>query len=311
MGVKVLVTARSFSQNDKTPKEMLLNKGYEIISNPFGRIMTENEIAELIEDVDGVILGVDPFGKDIFQRAQKLKVISRYGVGIDNIDKDSADSRNIPIYRTVGANTQAVADYAFGLMLDLTRKIAFIDRECRKGNWKKIKTREMNGKVLGLIGFGAIGKAVAKRGTGFNMRVLVYDPFVNQEMAREYGVELVELDQLYAESDFISLHVPLIDATYHMINADVFKAMKPTAVLVNTARGGIVDEEAMYQALKSGEIAAAGVDVFDVEPPSNPALMELDNLLVGAHCAASSVEAIDKMSYMAAENLIKGLEERN
>ena len=311
MGFKILVTARSFSKNDETPKKMLLQKGYEVISNPYGRIMTEDEIMELIHDVDGIILGVDPFGKGVFEQAKKLKVISRYGVGTDNIDKESASERDIPIFRTVGANTEAVADYAFGLMLDLTRKIAFIDRQCRNGNWTKIKTREMNGKVLGLIGFGAIGKAVARRGAGFNMKIMVYDPYANIEEAKRLGVELVGLKTLYRDSDFISLHVPLVEETTHMINREAFRAMKPSAVVVNTARGGIVDEAALLEALQTGEIAAAGVDVFDVEPPANPDLMKLDNLLVGAHCAASSIEAIDKMSYMAAENLIHALEMNN
>jgi len=308
--IKVLITPRSFAENDVMPLQKLEAEGYELIRNPYGRIMTENEIMEFICDVDGVILGVDPFGRKVMEKASKLQVISRYGVGLDNIDLCCAEEKGIRIYRTVGANTDAVADYAFGLMLDLTRKITFIDRACRQGNWKKIKTAEMYSKVLGVVGLGAIGKAVAKRSQGFNMPVLAYDPYEDPDYASASNIEYVSLERLLKESDFISLHLPLNEQTRHMIGTKEFKNMKSTAILVNTARGGIVDESALYNALKNNEIAAAGIDVFDKEPPDNKGLMDLDNLIVGAHCAASSVEAIDNMSRMAVENLIDGLEQR-
>ncbi|PKM96305.1 MAG: hydroxyacid dehydrogenase [Firmicutes bacterium HGW-Firmicutes-1] len=307
MAYKILITPRSFSQSSEVARQMLLDKGYELLNNPYDRIMSKEEMKELIKDVDGVILGVDPFDKEIIQAAEKLKVISRYGVGLDNIDIDYAKQLDIPVLRTVGANSDAVADYAFGLMLDLTRKITFIDKECRKGNWKKIKTSEMNNKIIGIIGLGAIGKGVAKRALGFDMNVLAFDLFKDDDYAKANHVKYTDLETIYKTADFISIHLPLNEDTHHMIDYKEFEMMKKTTILVNTARGGIVNEDALYDALKNHKIMAAGVDVFETEPPKNLMLMELDNLIVGAHCAASSNEAIDNMSLMAAQNLIKAL----
>lgn len=308
MGYKILVTPRSFSQNSEVPKQMLLDKEFELVANPFGRIMSKEEMMTLVQDVDGIILGVDPFDKDIISAAPKLKMISRYGVGLDNVDVEAANEGNIEVKRTVGANSDAVADYAFGLMLDLTRKITLIDRECRKGNWKKIKTSEMNHKTIGIIGLGAIGKGVAKRAQGFDMKVLAFDMFKDEIYAEANDITFTDLETIYKEADFISLHLPLTEETHHMISTDQFNRMKDSAIIVNTARGGIMDEEAMYVALRDGTIGAAGVDVFEQEPPKNPKIMDLDNLVIGAHCAASSLEAIDNMSMMAARNLIEGLD---
>ncbi len=311
MSFKILITPRSFSQNSDEPRNTLIDKGYELIDNPYGRIMTEEEIGKLVEDVDGIILGVEPFSKSVMERAKKLKVISRYGVGTDNIDLDYAREREIRVFRTVGANTDAVAEYAFGLMLDLARKITYIDKQCHTGNWQKIKTTEINKKTLGLIGFGAIGRTVAKRASGFEMHVIAFDPYADADAAVEMGVKLVDLDTLYRASDFISLHLPLTMDTKDLINEAAFAKMKQTAIFVNTARGGVVNEQALYTALKSGQIAGAGIDVFETEPPAIPEMLELDNLVVGAHCAASTLEAIDNMSSMAVENLINGLSERS
>lgn len=300
---KVLITPRSFGQNSDAPWKALEENGFDIVRNPFERIMTEEEMAEIIGEFDAVILGVDPMTKAVLEKADNLKVISRYGVGLDNIDLEYAKERNIAVYRTVGANANAVADYAFGLMLDITRKIAFIDRECRKGNWKKIKTAEMWHKTIGILGLGAIGKGVAKRASGFEMRILAYDPFPDKEFAEKYNIEFVDLKTILQEADFFSLHLPLTEETRNLISFDEFKLMKKNAIIVNTARGAIIDENALYQALETNQIMGAGVDVFEQEPPSNLDFMKLENIIIGSHCAASSIEAIDNMSSIAVENL--------
>lgn len=307
MGYKILVTPRSFSQNSQEPREILLKYGFEIITNPYGRIMTMDEIKELVKDVDGVILGVDPFGKEVMENAENLKVISRYGVGLDNIDMEYAKSKGITVHRTVGANSNAVADYAFGLMMDVSRKISFIDRQCRAGDWKKIKTTEMWNKTIGILGLGAIGKGVAKRASGFNMKVLAYDVFKDEEYAKAHDITYVDLNTLLSESDFISLHLPLTSDTKDLISYREFNQMKNSAIIVNTARGGVMNEEALYDALKNNKIYGAGIDVFEKEPPENKAFIDLDNIILGSHCAASSLEAIDNMSMLAVENLIKEL----
>lgn len=303
--MKVLVTPRSFGRNDNSVFKQLEDAGWQVTTNPVDRILTEDEMVDHIKGYDAVILGVDPMNAKILEAADKLKVISRYGVGLDNVDVNFAQSKGIAVYRTVGANANAVADYAFGLMLDVTRKISFIDRECRKGSWHKIKTNEMWGKTIGILGLGAIGKGIAKRASGFNMTILAYDPYVDEEFAKTYGVTYVDLDTLLKKADFISLHLPLTDETRNLISDREFDLMKDEAVIVNTARGAVINEKALYEALKNNKILGAGIDVFDQEPPQHRSFTELDNVVIGSHCAASSNEAIDNMSHIATENLLK------
>jgi D-3-phosphoglycerate dehydrogenase len=307
MAFKILITPRSFGQNDSRPWDLLKEKGYELITNPYGRIMTEEEMIDSIKDVDGIILGVDPCSKKVLEKAKSLKCISRYGVGLDNIDLEYAKKMNIPVHRTMGANSNAVADYAFGLMLNITRKISHIDRECRSGNWKKIKTSEMWKKTIGIIGLGAIGKGVAKRASGFNMNVLAYDLYKDEKYAKENNIEYVDLETIYKNADFISLHLPLTSDTKDLISYNEFDMMKDTAVVVNTARGGVINEDALFDALNNKKILGAGIDVFEQEPPSNDKFTQLDNIVIGSHCAASTKEAIDNMSLMATKNLIDSL----
>ena len=308
MSYKVLATPRSFGKNNPKPIEMLKEKGYEVIINPYGRIMTEEEMIEQINDIDGIVIGVDPLNINVLKHAKKLKVISKYGVGIDNIDIAYAKGAEIPVTRTVGANANAVADYAMALLLAVGRKVALIDKECRKLNWNKITTVEMWGKTLGLVGLGSIGKGVAKRALGFNMKVQAYDLFQDEEYAKENNIEYVSLETLLKESHFISLHLPLTKATKNLISYKEFEMMKDKAVIINTARGGIIDEEALFWALKENKIWGAGIDVFEEEPPKNKELLNLDNIVIGSHCAASTYEATDNMGIMAAQNLIECLE---
>ncbi len=301
---KVLITPRSFGKNSKEPFRSLEESGFEIVMNPFNRIMTQGEMASIISAYDAVILGVDPMNKSVLEKATKLKVISRYGVGLDNIDLEYAKELGIAVYRTVGANSNAVADYAFGLMLNVVRKINYIDKECRRGNWNKITTSEMWSKTIGIVGLGTIGKGMAKRAAGFNMKVLAYDTYKDEAYAKENNIEFVDLNTLLKSSDFISLHLPLMEETKNLISFDEFAMMKSNAVIVNTARGAVINEDALYTALKTRTILGAGIDVFDQEPPENKEIVELDNIVIGSHCAASSVEAIDNMSIFSVENLV-------
>jgi D-3-phosphoglycerate dehydrogenase len=293
MGFKILVTPRSFTKNPE-PLRMLEAQGYEIILNPHGRILTKFEMIELIRDVDGIIVGVDPLDHEVLEHATKLKCISKYGVGTDNIDLVKAEQMGIAVTITLGANKEAVADYTFALMLAVARKITEIDSECRLGNWTKITTIDVWDKTLGLVGLGNIGKGVARRAKGFQMRTIAYDLYQDQAYADANQIEYVSLDTLLAESDFISIHLPLTDQTHHLIGEREISQMKETAIIVNTARGGLIDEEALYAALKEERIWGAGVDVFEEEPPSNKSLLELKNIIIGSHCAASTVEAVKK-----------------
>ncbi|MCG1013191.1 phosphoglycerate dehydrogenase [Tepidanaerobacter sp. GT38] len=305
---KILITPRSFGKSSSKPLDLLKEKGYEVVQNPYGRIMTRQEMMKHIVDVDGIIVGVDPLDREVLACGKRLKAISKYGVGTDNIDVEYAKEKNIPVMRTVGANAEAVADFTFALMLAVARRIVEIDAGCRKLNWNKITSIEVHGKTLGLIGLGAIGKKVARRAAGFDMKVLAFDTFKDEVYAKENGITYVTLEELLKESDFISLHLPLTDETRNLISYEQFKMMKPMAVIVNTARGGIIDENALLWALKEKRIWGAGIDVFEEEPPKNSELLKMDNIVIGSHCAASTYEAIEKMGMMAAENLIECLE---
>ncbi|MCL2811158.1 MAG: phosphoglycerate dehydrogenase [Clostridia bacterium] len=300
---KILATPRSFGQVGD-PVGLLERAGYTVVKNPVGRILTEAEMCEHLADAVGVIVGVDPLNANVLNAAKNLKVISKYGVGTDNIDMDRAKELGIPVRITTGANADAVADYAFTLMAACARKLLPIDARCRNRDWGKVTSLDIWGKTLGILGLGAIGKGLARRAAGFNMRVLAYDLFWDAEYARQHGITYAEPDEIYRACDFISLHLPLTDASRHMIGDAQFAMMKPTAVLVNTSRGGLVDEAALVRALREGTIYAAGVDAFAQEPPTDDALYALDNLVMGSHCAASTQGAVENMGMMAAQNLL-------
>lgn len=302
---KVVVTPRSFALHSDEPLEILKEHGFQVLLNPYGRIMTKDEMMAFIVDAEAIIVGVDPLDKEVLQCASRLKIISKYGVGTDNIDLRYAAERGIQVTVAAGANTDAVADYTFALMLAAARKVTEIDRECRKLNWTKRTTVDINKKTLGLIGLGNIGKAVARRASGFDMRIMAYDAFRDEEYAARTGIEYAaSLNELLREADFISLHLPLNSQTRHIIGEQQLAMMKETAVIVNTARGGLIDETALYDALQKQMIWGAGLDVFEEEPPRNGALLELNNLIIGSHCAASTISAINNMGRIASQNLV-------
>ncbi|MCL2197741.1 MAG: phosphoglycerate dehydrogenase [Defluviitaleaceae bacterium] len=305
--MKVLVTPRSFGKTDPSVFDVLKNAGLEIVCNNSGGILSEEQISDLVSDCHGVILGVDPFTKKVIDNAPHLKAIAKYGVGVDNIDLDACKARDITVSRTVGANANAVADYAFALVLAVARKVIPIDIGCRKLDWGKSTSIDVFGKTMGLIGLGAIAKGVAARAKGFGMKVLSHDVFWDNDYATKEGIEKADLPRIYKEADFISLHVPLTEETRNMIGEAEIATMKPTTVIINTARGGIINEDALLKALQSNKIYGAGLDAFEQEPPTNTAWFSLDNVVIGSHCAASTVGATEQMGRMAAENIIRDL----
>lgn len=307
MAYKVMITPRSFGKGNSLPIDMLREKGCELVLNPYGRILNKLEMVELIRDVDAIIVGVDPLDQEVLEHATKLKVISKYGVGTDNIDLNFAKEKEIPVTVTAGANKDAVADYTIALMLAVARRMIPIDKACRQLNWDKITSVDVWGKTLGLVGLGAIGKGVAARARGFNMNILAYDLIKDEAYAAEHQIEYVSLDKLLQSADFITLHLPLTEKTHHLIGAKELAIMKETAVIVNTARGGLINEQALLEALIEKRIWGAGMDVFEQEPPQDKGFLELDNLVIGSHCAASTYQAIENMGIMAAANVLKYL----
>ncbi|MBD5626192.1 MAG: phosphoglycerate dehydrogenase [Desulfovibrio sp.] len=305
--MKVLVTPRSFGKTDPGLFDRLKDAGLEVIRNETGGILDEGAMKELIAPCEGVILGVDPMNAAVLDAAPRLRAIAKYGVGLDNIDLAACEARGIKVSRTVGANSDAVADYAFALMLGVARRVAFIDRRCRERDWSKITSIDVYSKTLGIIGLGAIGRRVARRAKGFDMRVLASDSVWDESFAVEHGIERADADRICRECDFITLHCLLNDETRNIINERRIASMKPTAVLVNTARGGLIDEAALLAALKAGSIWGAGLDVFAHEPPEEPDWYILNNVIMGSHCSSSTAGAVNLMGTMAVDNLLRDL----
>ena len=273
-------------------------------------------LLEKVKDVDGLLsLLSDRVDTTLMDAAPKLKVISNLAVGYDNIDITGATKRGIQVGNTPGVLTETTADIAFALLMATARRVVEADRHVRKGQWKTwgpmiLLGQDIHHATLGIIGLGRIGIEVAKRARGFNMNVLYHDIVRNsEETERQLGVKYIsELNELLSTSDFISVHVPLLPGTHHLIGASEFALMKPTAVFINTSRGQVVDQKALYEALRSGKIFAAGIDVTEVEPIStDDPLLTLENVVITPHIASASVHTRKNMAMMAAENLLAGL----
>ena len=307
MKEKILTTPRSYGKDMPELFAQLEAAGYEVVRNTTGGILEKDAMKEMLADCVGVIVGVDPMDAEVLASAPKLRAIAKYGVGVDNIDMDYCKEHGIKVSRTVGANSEAVADYAMALMLAVARKVPEIDRKCRKLNWGKITTRDVSHATLGLFGLGAIGRHVAERAQGFGMKVIAYDPYWPEEFAREHGIERADAETIFKNADFISLHLPLMPDTEGFVGEKELGWMKKDAILINTARGGLVDEKALLKALKEGRIYGAGLDAFAHEPPEDDDWFELDNVVLGSLCAASTRGATQNMGRMATENLLRDL----
>jgi glyoxylate reductase len=274
-------------------------------------------LLEKVQGLDGLLcLLTDTVDAQLMDAAgPSLKVISNYAVGFDNVDAVEATRRGIPVGNTPGVLTDTTADFAFTLLMAAARRAVEGDRYTRAGRWKTwgpklLLGQDVTGATLGILGFGRIGKGMAKRAAGFDMRILYHDPYVTEDpYAKEIGADHVDLTTLLEQSDFISVHTLLNEETYHLLDADAFQHTKPTAILINTARGPIVDPDALYGALTQGQLAAAALDVTEPEPiPMDSPLLTLDNLIISPHIASASIATRSKMATMAARNLIAGLE---
>lgn len=296
---KVLVTPRSFGSSDASLKKDLEAAVDEVIHNPVGRPMRADELVEIVADIDGWIAGLDHIDAEVIAAASRLQVIARYGVGLDRVDLEAATRRGIIVTNTPGANAASVAELAIGLILALARQIPQANRAAKQGDWPRIGGVGLRGKTVGLIGLGAIGSAVAQRLNGFGCKILATDPNISCGYAQDH-IQLVPLSTLLPKSDFVSLHVPASPSTVGMVDAAFLAQMKPGAFLVNTARGELIDEQALYQALIGGHLRGAALDCLGQEPPcpDNP-LLELPQVIVTPHTGAHTDEAVDAMGRMA------------
>lgn len=297
---RVLVTPRSFGRHDPQLKAELEATVGEVIYNPFGRSLISSEVQELLPGCDGYIAGVDTIDRAALEAADQLRVIARYGVGVDRVDLEAAREKGIVVTNTPGANSTSVAELAVGLMLSLARMIPLANQETRAGKPPRIQGVSLEGKVVGLLGLGAIGKRVARRLQGFECTVLAYDPAVDAAAAQEVGAVLCSQEEVVTKSDFLSLHVPVLPETRGMVDASFLAQMKPGAFLINTARGELIDEVALFEALKSGHLRGAALDAFVQEPPSedNP-LFSLPQVIATPHMGAHTDGATNAMGWGA------------
>ena len=310
MTFNILSTSPTFGYYANEPLEYLKNHGCKVDLVPRGKKMSEEELRENIRECNAMIVGVEHITESIIQASKKLKVIAKHGAGVDNIDLEAASGKGIVVFSAPGANSEAVADLTIGLFLSLARNIPFADRSVKGGGWPRIVGTQLNGKVLGIIGLGQIGKKVAKRALGFDMRVLAYDVFKDESYSQKCGITYLSLDEVLSKSDFLSIHVPLTLSTRRLIDERKLRLMKEGAFLVNISRGDIVDEEALYQVLKEGKIRAAALDVFYQEPPKESPLLTLDNVIVTPHMGGYTFEALKETGMICARGIIDVLEGR-
>lgn len=308
MSWTVLVTARAFWTTGQKAQEELERAGCRVIRSPRAGPLNEDELIPLLADCEAVIASNDAYTPSLYAACPKLKVVSRCGVGYDRIDVAGATEAGIVVTTTPGAMTEAVGDFTFGLILAAARQIPEGEQIMRSGGWAELPGPLVYGKTLGLVGFGSIGRAVARRAVGFNMRLLAYDPAWSPSVNGSEEIphaEFTDMDDLLAQSDFVSLHAPSTRETQKMFNADRFAKMKPSAYFINTARGALVDEPALIHALESGEIAGAAVDVYTEEPPApdNP-LRRAPNCLLTPHNAFNAFECVELMTDLCATNIL-------
>jgi len=304
--VRILVTPTSFGPSAQSaPKDKLLAFADEVVYNPHSRPLTEDELIPLLKGCDGYLAGLDFITDKALKNADKLRAISRYGIGCDRVDLEAAKKLGIPVTNTPGANADAVADLALGFMLALARAIPMLDRATKQGEWLRRTGIELGGKTLGLIGFGMIGKLTARRAAGFGMNIIAYDPYLDETYAEQNNVSSGTFEQVIKESDFISLHLPFNDSTKNIISKEVIEQMKAGAFLINTSRGGLIDEAALFNALESGQLGGAALDAFEKEPPDiTKPLFSLPNVVTTPHTGAHTREATLNMAAMAVDNLI-------
>lgn len=300
---KVVATAVTFGKINKEPLKRLEEFGCEVILNPFGRPLKNEEMIEYASDADALIVGNDKVTSNVIENCKNLKVIAKHGVGVDGIDIKTANRLGIIVTNAPASNNQEVADLAFGLLIMLARGLYQANYDTKAGRWIKPTGISLYKKTIGIVGLGAIGTAAAKRAKGFDMNILGYDIKENPS-ALEIGVKYVELEELLSKSDFVTLHLPLTNNTLNILNADRLKIIKKGAILVNTARSQLIDYDALYKSLVDGTLKGYATDVYDFEPPAHLPLFDLPNVILTPHIGGTTIESNRRMGDTAVDNVI-------
>lgn len=300
---RIGITTTAFAPPNADYYQLMVDSGYEVVPNATGRKLSPDETVELLAGAVGVVAGTNQFDEYVLRRLPALRVISRCGVGLDSVDLDVAHELDIQVLTTPGPVTSAVAELTIGLMLAVLRRVAEADRLIRRGEWSQLTGGLLSARTVGIIGFGRIGQRVASLAAAFGSNVVAYDPVAPSEPT----VAMVSLDELLARADVISLHVPLTAGTAGLIGERELASVKPTAILVNSCRGGVIDEVALDVALERGLLAGAGLDTFATEPYAGP-LVRHPNVVFTAHMGAAAAESREQMERDAVANLLTALE---
>jgi phosphoglycerate dehydrogenase-like enzyme len=301
---KVLIAPTTLAGHEAPYLQLLRDAGFDPIFPARLAQLTEDELLDVVPNLVASIAGSEPYTRRVLATAPNLRVIARAGVGYDAVDLAAATDHGVAVTIAPGTNHDAVAEQTLAMILALAKNLVPLDRAVRQGKWPRQASLPLRGWTLGIAGLGRIGKAVALRGAGFGMRLLAYEPYPDAAFVARYQVTLVPFEQLLAESDYLTLHVPLSRESQHMMNRRTLALMKPTAFLINTARGGLVNEVDLFEALQAKRLAGAALDVFEREPPGSSPLFGLDNVVLLPHTAGSDLRSRDDMALSAARAIV-------
>jgi D-3-phosphoglycerate dehydrogenase / 2-oxoglutarate reductase len=304
MKKKVLCNIQQMYGRPTPSLQPLRDHGFEIVMNEKGRLLTEGELIERLPGVYATVAGGEPYTARVFKSSPDLKVVARFGVGWDKVDVDAATRHGVAVAMAFGTNHESVADGAMALALALSVDLFRLHRRVAQGGWGAAVHTGLWGRTMGIVGLGRIGRATARRAQGFAMRVLAYDSAPDLNYARDNNIELVSLDGLLAEADIVSLHTPILPQTRNIIGPRELGLMKPTAFIINTARGGLIEETALYEVLAERRIAGAGLDVFAKEPPEGSPLLKLDNVILSPHAIGMDEAAERLMAERCVSNIL-------
>jgi len=299
---KVMIAPAPLAKLQGEFVQVLKRAGFELVYPPHQKQLLEDEVIDHLKGVSACLAGSEPYTPKVFEKLPDLKIIARAGVGYDAVDVQAATVHGVVVTIAPGTNQDSVAEHTFMLMLALARNLLSQHLPIKEGQWLRQANLPLRGRVLGLVGLGRIGKSVALRGIAFGMKIVAYEPFPDKAFVEKHGIKLLTLEDVLKQGDYVSLHLPASAETRHLIGAKNLPLMKPTAFLINTARGAVVDEMALAEILKDKKIAGAGIDVFDEEPPlkDNP-ILKLDNVVLTSHTAGVDTQSRDEMALLAAQ----------
>jgi phosphoglycerate dehydrogenase-like enzyme len=300
----VLITSPVFLTRDIKPMAKLEAAGWSVLHEPDGTHADEDRLIELLAGVDATVAGAEPYTCRVLEAATSLKHVARWGVGFDRIDLEAANRCGVLVTTTQGGNDWGVADHAFAMILGLGHALVANHLKIMGGGWGRPVGTDVWRKTLGIVGLGRIGRAVAQRASAFEMRVLAYEPYPDRAFCNQWGIRLLSLDELLQRSDYVTLHIPGGGENRHLIGAAQLSLMKSRAYLVNTARGDLIDEDALYHALVKGTIAGAGLDVRETEPPTDPRFSSLANVILSPHVAGVTHDTVSRMSHLAIDSIL-------